>query len=68
MIDLKNIANDCEFGLIKSDLIRDRIVCGTNSEKVKLVGSLILNVPVNNCSVMLGRSRCFLGITVTFGE
>ena len=35
MIDLKNIANDCEFGLIKNDLIRDRIVCGTNSENVK---------------------------------
>ena len=33
--DLKNIANDCEFGDIKNDLIRDRIVCGTNSENVK---------------------------------
>ena len=32
--DLKNIANDCEFGDIKNDLIRDRIVCGTNSENV----------------------------------
>ncbi|MCG7876437.1 MAG: RNase H-like domain-containing protein [Candidatus Thiodiazotropha endolucinida] len=33
--DLKNIARECEFGDIKNDLIRDRIVCGTNSEKVK---------------------------------
>ena len=29
---------------------------------------LILNVPVNNFSVMLGRSHHFLGITSTFGE
>ena len=29
---------------------------------------LILNVPVNNFSVMLGRSHRFLGITSTFGE
>ena len=27
---------------------------------------LMLNVPVNNFSVMLGRSHCFLGITSTF--
>ena len=33
--DLKNIVNVCEFGNIKNDLIRDRIVCGTNSENVK---------------------------------
>ena len=26
---------------------------------------LMLNVPVNNCSVMLGRSQLFLGITST---
>ena len=31
-----------------------------------LVGWLILNVPVNNFSVMLGRSHFFLGITSTF--
>ena len=28
----------------------------------------ILNVPVNNFSVMLGQSHRFLGITSTFGE
>ena len=28
---------------------------------------MILNVPVNNFSVMLGRSHCFLGITSNFG-
>ena len=28
---------------------------------------LVLNFPVNNFSVMLGRSHCFLGITSTFG-
>ena len=33
--DLKNFANDCEFGDIKNDLIRDRIVWGTKSENVK---------------------------------
>ena len=32
---LKNIAINCEFGVIKDDLIRDRIVCGTISERVK---------------------------------
>ena len=31
-----------------------------------VVGWLILNVPVNNFSVMLGRSHRFLGITSTF--
>ena len=30
--------------------------------------NLILNVPVNNFTVMLGRGRRFLGITSTFGE
>ena len=30
--------------------------------------ALIFNVPVNNFSVMLGRSQHFLGITSTFGE
>ena len=29
---------------------------------------LMLNVPVNNFSVTLGRSHRFLGITSTFGE
>ena len=33
-----------------------------------LVGWLILNVPVNNFSVMLGRSHRFLGITSTFWD
>ena len=33
-----------------------------------LVGWLILNVPVNNFTVMLGRSHRFLGITSTFRE
>ena len=28
----------------------------------------LLNVPVNNFSVMSGRSNCFLGITSTFGR
>ena len=34
-MDHKNIAINCEFGAIKDDLIRDRIVCGTISERVK---------------------------------
>ena len=33
-----------------------------------LVGELVLNVPVNDFSVMLGRSHRSLGITSTFGE
>ena len=36
-------------------------------ETVPMV-DLILNVPVNNFSAMLGRSHRFLGITSTFGE
>ena len=33
-----------------------------------LIGWLILNVPVNNFSLMLGWNHRFLGITSTFGE
>ena len=29
---------------------------------------LLFNVPVNNFSVMLGRSHCFLGLYQYFGE
>ena len=36
--DLKNIAINCEFGAVKDDLIRDRIVCGAISERVKKDG------------------------------
>ena len=36
--------------------------------EVWLVGRLILNVPVNNFLVMLGRSHRFLGITSTLRE
>ena len=30
--DLKNIARKCEFGDLESELIKDRIVCGINSD------------------------------------
>jgi hypothetical protein len=33
--DLKLIAKDCEFEHLEDGLIRDRIVCGTNSPRVK---------------------------------
>jgi hypothetical protein len=33
--DLKFIAKDCEFEHLEDGLIRDRIVCDTNSPKVK---------------------------------
>ena len=29
------IAKDCDFKLLEDDLTRDRIVCGTNSDRVK---------------------------------
>eukprot|EP00731_Ephydatia_muelleri_P001018 Em0001g1018a len=32
---LRLIAKDCDFKLLEDDLIRDRIVCGTNSDRVK---------------------------------
>ena len=35
VVNLKNIVINCEFGAIKDDLIRDRIVCRTISEQVK---------------------------------
>ena len=37
-------------------------------KKVYINGWLVLNVPVNNFSVMLERSHRFLAITSTFGE
>ena len=33
--DLRNMSKNCAFGAIADELIRDRIVCGTNSERVK---------------------------------
>ena len=35
---------------------------------INMLVDLILNVPVNSFSVMMGRSQRFLGITSTFGE
>lgn len=35
IIDLRNMSKNCAFGAIEEELIRDRIVCGTNSERVK---------------------------------
>ncbi|CAC5421269.1 unnamed protein product [Mytilus coruscus] len=35
LTDLKLIAKNCEFEHLKDGLIRDRIVCGTNSSRVK---------------------------------
>ena len=32
---LRLIANDCEFKQLEDELIRDGIVCGTNTERVK---------------------------------
>ncbi len=34
--DLKTIAKRCNFGTLTDELVRDRIVCGTNSESVKV--------------------------------
>lgn len=34
--ELRLITRNCEFGNLTEELIRDRIVCGTNSEQVKL--------------------------------
>ena len=35
MTALRLIARNCEFKDLKDELIRDRIVCGTNSERIK---------------------------------
>ena len=34
-MDLKKIAASCEYGDLKDELIRDRIVCGTTYENVR---------------------------------
>ena len=33
--ELKRLANDCEYGNLKNELIRDRIVCGISNENVR---------------------------------
>ena len=33
--ELKLIAKNCNFGILEDELIRDRLVYGTNSERVK---------------------------------
>ena len=38
------------------------------AEMFSFLISILLNVPVNNFSVMSGRSHCYLGITSTFWE
>ena len=35
--DLKNIARKCEFGDLERDLIKDRIVCGIQSDAVRKI-------------------------------
>ena len=33
--DLKTLAQTCEYGALKDELIRDRVVCGIISDKVR---------------------------------
>ena len=33
--ELKRLAKDCAYGELKSEMIRDRIVCGTNNPQVQ---------------------------------
>ena len=35
MTELRLIAKNCSFGELESQLVRDRLVCGTNSEEVR---------------------------------
>ena len=35
MTELRLIAKNCSFGDLENQLIRDRLVCGTNSEEVR---------------------------------
>ena len=47
-------------------IINNILAKSSNRPLFKLWFGLMLNVPVNNFSVMLGRSHRFLGITSTF--
>lgn len=52
--DLKNIARKCEFGDLESELIKDRIVCGINSDAVRRIllreANLTLEKALTICS------------------
>jgi transposase InsO family protein len=53
--DLKNKAKDCEFGTLKEDLIKDRLVCGLVNPQLKerllRDGTLTLSKAVEICQV-----------------
>lgn len=35
LAELRNISEDCEFGASLDEMLRDRLVCGTNNERIK---------------------------------
>ena len=53
LTELKLIAKNCSFGELENQLIRDRIVCGTNSEEVRQrllrVDNLSLDKAISIC-------------------
>ena len=34
-VELRRLANDCSYGELLEEIIRDRIVCGTNNPQIK---------------------------------
>ena len=56
------------FDLKQLGQVSSKFAAAKNGQVSSWLVDLILNVPVNNFSVMLGRSHHFLGITSTFGE
>ena len=61
------------INILKQELNGTKAYENTSTDEKSVVNfvclfDLILNVPVNNFSVMLGRSHLFLGITSTLGS
>ena len=53
--DLRNKASTCEYGVLKDEMIRDNIVCGINSDKIRALllreSDLTLKKAIDLCSI-----------------
>ena len=65
---LNNLVTDASFQRNPRINVLLRSIAPYNKLELNGLVCLILSVPVNNFSVMLGRSHRFLGITSTSGE